>query len=179
MVYRFVLLSDEDDSFSREFEFLESNTLLDFHNSIQEELEFDKSQMASFFLASNKWEKEEEFTLLDMGIGSATMEETLLEDIIINKNQKLLYLFDMFNNRALYIEFTGEDDIVEGREYPVCTNSRGAPPKQITFGKGRVGGGTRSVISDDEDDDDSGIYFDTDNEDMSGFSNIDNIDDYD
>ena len=47
MVYRFVVLTDEDETFVREFEFLDSHTLLDFHNTIQEELEFDKSQIAS------------------------------------------------------------------------------------------------------------------------------------
>jgi len=40
MVYKFVVLSDEDESFVREFEFLDTHTLLDFHNLIQDELEF-------------------------------------------------------------------------------------------------------------------------------------------
>ena len=43
MVYKFVVLSDEDESFVREFEFLDSQTLMDFHNIIQDELEYDKS----------------------------------------------------------------------------------------------------------------------------------------
>ena len=85
MVYKFVVLSDEDESFMREFEFLDSQTLLDFHNIIQEELEFDKSQMASFFMATDNWEKEEEFTLFDMGTGSSSSSSS---DTII-----LLYSF--------------------------------------------------------------------------------------
>ena len=108
MVYKFVVLSDEDESFMREFEFLDSHTLLDFHNMIQDELEFDKSQMASFFMATDNWEKEEEFTLFDMGTGSSTMEDTILDDIIFRKNQKLLYVFDFFNDRGLFVEYTGE-----------------------------------------------------------------------
>ena len=72
MVYRFIVLSDEDEAFIREFEFLETQSLLDFHNSLQEELEFDKSQIASFYMATESWEKEEEFTLFDMGAGSST-----------------------------------------------------------------------------------------------------------
>ncbi|MZP55569.1 MAG: hypothetical protein GT600_08990, partial [Bacteroidales bacterium] len=108
MVYKFVVLSDEDESFVREFEFLDSHTLMDFHNMIQEELEFDKSQMASFYLATDNWEKEEEFTLFDMGTGSSTMEVAVLEEIIFRKNQKLLYVFDFFNDRALFVEYTGE-----------------------------------------------------------------------
>lgn len=134
MVYKFVVLSDEDDSFVREFEFLDSHTLMDFHNLLQEELEFDKSQMASFYLATDNWEKEEEFTLFDMGAGSSTMEDAVLEDIIYRKNQKLLYVFDFFNERALFIEYTGETKEAEGREYPACVNSKGVPPKQVVFG---------------------------------------------
>jgi hypothetical protein len=108
MVYKFVVLSDEDESFVREFEFLDTHTLLDFHNLIQDELEFDKSQLASFFMATDNWEKEEEFTLFDMGTGSSTLEVAVLEDIIFRKNQKLLYVFDFFNERALFVEYTGE-----------------------------------------------------------------------
>lgn len=57
MVYRFVVLSDEDEAFVREFEFLDSHSLLDFHNALQDELEFDRSQIASFFMATESWEK--------------------------------------------------------------------------------------------------------------------------
>ena len=160
MVYKFVVLSDEDESFVREFEFLDSHTLLDFHNAVQDELEIprsardDKSQMASFFMATDNWEKEEEFTLFDMGTGSSTMEVAVLEDIIFRKNQKLLYVFDFFNDRSLFVEYTGESKEIDGREYPSCTNSKGVPPKQVVFG-----GSTRKlynniVVSDDEEDED-------------------------
>jgi hypothetical protein len=154
MVYKFVVLSDEDESFVREFEFLDSHTLLDFHNMIQDELEFDKSQMASFFLAADNWEKEEEFTLFDMGTGSSTMEVAILEDIIFRKNQKLLYVFDFFNERALFVEYTGEAEEVEDVEYPVCTNSKGIPPKQVIFGSSSRKLYNNIVVSDDDDDDD-------------------------
>ena len=93
MVLKFTMLSDEDETFVRDFEFLDTQTLLDFHNIIQSELEFDKSQLASFFTATDNWEKEEEFTLFDMGANSSTMEDTPIDDIIIRKNQKLLYIF--------------------------------------------------------------------------------------
>jgi hypothetical protein len=134
MVYKFVVLSDEDESFIREFEFLDNHTLMDFHLQIQDELEFDKSQMASFYLATDSWEKEEEFTLFDMGTGSSTMDDAILEDVIFRKNQKLLYVFDFFNDRSLFIEYTGEIKEIDGRDYPNCTNSKGVPPKQVVFG---------------------------------------------
>ena len=155
MVYKFVVLSDEDESFVREFEFLDSHTLMDFHNMIQEELEFDKSQMASFYLATDNWEKEEEFTLFDMGAGSSnTMEVAVLEEIIFRKNQKLLYVFDFFNDRALFVEYTGESNEIEGRDYPVCTNSKGVPPKQVVFGASSRKLYNNIIVTDDDDEDD-------------------------
>jgi len=131
MIYKFVLISGEEEAFSREFELDEKNTLLEFHKAIQEELEYDNSQLASFFTASEKWEKEEEFTLFDMGSNTTIMEDVIIDDIIINENQKLLYIFDLFNERALFIECIGEVDLIVGREYPICVQSQGMPPQQI------------------------------------------------
>ena len=154
MVYKFVVLSDEDESFVREFELLDSQTLMDFHNIIQDELEFDKSKMASFYLATDNWEKEEEFTLFDMGTGSSTMEVAVLEDIIFRKNQKLLYVFDFFNDRGLFVEYTGESKEIDGREYPNCTNSKGIPPKQVVFGSSSRKLYNNIVVSDEDEDED-------------------------
>lgn len=182
MVYIFVVLSDEDDTFVREFEFLDSQTLMDFHTLLQEELEFDKSQMASFWLATDNWEKEEEFTLFDMGAGSSTMDDAILEDIIFRKNQRLIYIFDFFNERGLFIEFTGEADEVEGREYPACTNSKGVPPKQVIFGRSARKKYNSLVVDDDEDEDEveiDDLYFDAEDEDtLPGFDSIDSLDDF-
>ena len=177
MVYRFVVLTDEDETFVREFEFLDSHTLLDFHNAIQEELEFDKSQIASFYMATETWEKEEEFTLFDMGAGSSTMENAVLEEVIFRKNQKLLYVFDFFNDRALFVEYVGETKEDENMEYPICTNSKGLPPKQVSFGGVARKKYNNLVVTDDEDDEideeviDDEIFFDS--EDEEGLSEFD------
>jgi hypothetical protein len=185
MVYKFVVLSDEDESFVREFEFLESQTLMDFHNIIQEELEYDKSQMASFYLATDNWEKEEEFTLFDMGTGSSTMETAVLEDIIFRKNQKLLYVFDFFNDRALFVEYTGETKEIDDREYPVCTNSKSVPPKQVVFGSSSRKLYNNIVVSDDDEDEEEEPEVDdlflngADEETLPDFDNIENLNEED
>ncbi len=185
MVYRFIVLTDEDEAFIREFEFLDSQSLLDFHNALQEELEFDKSQIASFYMATDSWEKEEEFTLFDMGVGSSTMENAVLEEVIFRKNQKLVYVFDFFNDRALFVEYVGEVQEDEARDYPACTNSKGLPPKQVTFGGVSRKKYTNIVVADDDDDDvevdedvvDDEIFFEGDDEDsLSDFDSIENID---
>ncbi len=177
MVYRFVVLTDEDEAFVREFEFLESQSLLDFHNALQEELEFDRSQIASFFMATESWEKEEEFTLFDMGAGSSTMENAVLEEVIFRKNQKLLYVFDFFNDRALFVEYVGEAKEAAGMEYPICTISKGLPPKQVSFGGVARKKYNNLIITDDDEDDDDEVVDDEilfDSEDEESLSEFDN-----
>lgn len=184
MVYRFVVLSDEDESFVRELEFLDSQSLLDFHNALQEELEFDRSQIASFFMATESWEKEEEFTLFDMGAGSSTMENAVLEEVIFRKNQKLLYVFDFFNDRALFVEYVGEFKEEDDKDYPVCTNAKGLPPKQVTFGGVARKKYNSLVVTDDDEDEvdvdeevvNDEIFFEgEDEDDLSDFDTSDSL----
>lgn len=170
MIYKFVIISGEEESFSREFELDENNTLLDFHKAIQEELEFDHSQLASFFTATDKWEKEEEFTLFDMGSNTTIMEDIIIDDVIINKNQKLLYIFDLFNERALFIECIGEVDLIVGREYPICVQSQGLPPKQIVLN----GFATADIEVDDLPE---GEMIIDDDDELPEFEDIDDFDD--
>jgi hypothetical protein len=138
--------------------------------------------MASFFMATDNWEKEEEFTLFDMGTGSSTMEVAVLEDIIFRKNQKLLYVFDFFNERSLFVEYTGEVKEIEGREYPSCTNSKGIPPKQVIFGGTARKLYNNIIVSDDDDDDvvepevDDDLFLNGDDEEtLPDFENIENL----
>jgi hypothetical protein len=111
------------------------------------------------------------------------MENAVLEEVIYRKNQKLLYVFDFFNDRALFIEYVGEIKEDEEREYPVCTNSKGLPPKQVTFGGVARKKYNSLVVTDDDDDEvdedvvDDEIFFNgEDEEGLSEFDNIENID---
>ena len=110
MVFRFRMLSDENDNFVRDYEVPYDMTLLDFHNFILRSLEYEEC-MASFFTADERWEKLREFTLMDMDDGSegapAAMESVTLGQIIHNNRDRLIYLFDMFGDRAYFLELTG------------------------------------------------------------------------
>ncbi|HDZ41035.1 MAG TPA: hypothetical protein ENH59_05080 [Bacteroidetes bacterium] len=173
MIFKFVVISSEEESFLREFELDENNTLLDFHNILQEELEYDRSQLASFFTTSKKWEKEEEFTLFEMGANTTPMDEVIIDDIVIEDNQKLLYVFDMFNERTLFIECTGSVKPVEGRKYPVCTRSQGKPPQQVRFSNFTKA----SARIDDEEKESDDDFIDENDPDLSDFESIDDYED--
>jgi len=111
------------------------------------------------------------------------MEVAVLEDIIFRKNQKLLYVFDFFNERSLFVEYTGEVKEIEGREYPSCTNSKGVPPKQVIFGGTSRKLYNNIVVSVDDDDDDVDVEPEVDElflngddeETLPDFENIENL----
>jgi len=175
MIFKFVVISSEEESFLREFELDENNTLLDFHNLLQEELEYDRSQMASFFTTSKKWEKEEEFTLFEMGANTTPMDEVIIDDIVIEENQKLLYVFDLFNERTLFIECVGTVNPVEGRIYPVCTRSQGKPPQQVLFSNFTK---VAARIDEEEEEEESDDEFPEENDpDLSDFENMEDYED--
>lgn len=69
MVFRFRMLSDENDNFVRDYEAMYDMTLLDFHDFILQSLEYEPC-MASFFTADDRWEKQREFTSVEMDDGS-------------------------------------------------------------------------------------------------------------
>lgn len=135
MIYKFRMLSDEDELFLRDFEVDSESTFLTFHKAIQENLGFDPGQLASFFLADEQWNKGMELTLIDMQndtqMAAIPMESVKIKELITTRKERLLYVYDIFTDRSLFIELI---DILEPKpnvNYPVCTASVGDAPIQM------------------------------------------------
>jgi len=135
MIYKFKLTSDEASTFSCEIEIDADNTFLDLHNIINESVGYQKDQMASFFLCDESWEKESEITLVEMDTSSEydnhTMEDSIISDFITEKNQNVLYIFDMFSERGFIVRLK---EIKTGHlEKPSCISKKGNAPEQIVI----------------------------------------------
>lgn len=135
MIYKFRLVSDEVDNFKREISIDADASFLDLRNAICDCVGYDKSQMSSFFLCDNNWEKEREITLEDMGYDSSDvdvdlMEDTLLIDAIEDEGQRLMFVFDYMTDRAFFMELKKIEPL-KGLKDPVCTLSMGNPPAQF------------------------------------------------
>jgi len=136
MIYHFKITSQESKNFHLEVELDGKNTFFDFHSSIQECLGFESHQLASFFISDGTWRKFKEISLLDLGLNGGvylTMQKTKLADLLKSENQQLIYTFDFFNDRSLYIELTGiimETNLKE----PTVTLKQGDAPVQV-FGE--------------------------------------------
>lgn len=165
MVFRFRMLSDENDNFVRDYEVLYDMTLLDFHNFILQSLEYEDC-MASFFTADDRWEKQHEFTIVDMGDGSEDaplpMENVALGQVIHNLRDRLIYLFDIFGDRAFFLELTGAFEAEKGASYPREIFARADAPDQ--YDPSKSGG-----------DDDGSIFGEV----MSDFSDFEGDENYD
>ena len=149
MVFKFRLLSHEIKDFVRDIEIRSNQTFFDFHKAIQDDLNYDSSQIASFFQTNQLWEKEKEFILFDMSDVPnnllISMDRARLRDYIKDPKQRLIYVFDIFNERSLFIELIDTQEESKYSDYPAIVFSKGVPPQQILFGNRDYG----SIIEDD------------------------------
>ncbi|MFA6701939.1 MAG: hypothetical protein WCR12_03985 [Dysgonamonadaceae bacterium] len=134
MVFRFLILSDEVNDFKREIKIDSDNTFLDLYKAIIESVGYSDKELASFFLCDNKWRKAQEITLVEMDTASDedphTMEDCILSDYLEDEKDKLIFEFDVLNERALFMELS---EIIPGKNLkkPVITISEGEPPLQF------------------------------------------------
>lgn len=136
MIYQFRALSDENDRFVRDYQLMYNTTLRDFHAFICDDLAFDPESMASFFLSDRHWDKLREFTLFDMGDDAGeqapqTMDGVTLHQIMDDNGDRLIYTFDIFGDRSLFMEMTGVYKSDENTEYPYILFAEGDAPGQF------------------------------------------------
>ncbi|MBN2165872.1 MAG: hypothetical protein JW717_06300 [Marinilabiliaceae bacterium] len=133
MNYIFKLISNENDDFVMDLAINSTATFLSIHNFIQNELGYDPMQLASFFITDYEWNKEIEITLFDMMDGTTediiTMDKAIISNYISSNKQRMLYVFDMFSERAFFMElFDIKKDITQNIQ---LIQKEGIPPKQI------------------------------------------------
>lgn len=146
-LYRFRLLSEEQEEFLRDYDILASQNFLDFHQLIVETIELKGNELASFFICDRNWRKKKEITLIDMQpqdevqqpneddedekdsrlnkMPTMEMAKVRIKDVIDDPHQRLLYEYDFLNPKTFFIELTKIIN-AEGTEgYPKCVKSVG------------------------------------------------------
>lgn len=135
MIYKFRLLSNENKDFIREVEICSDQTFYDLHKALTKDFQYDDTQIASFYITNQQWEKTHEITLFDMSNGENTeihiMDKTILEKFINDTKQRMLYVFDFFNERAIFIELIEISQKMKDISYPRFTFEKSHPPDQI------------------------------------------------
>lgn len=134
MIFEIRMICGEDDDFIRDYEVPYHTTLLEFDTFICKDLGYDEMHMSSFFASNERWEQEQEFTLMDMGEGGPIpMEKATLGQLLHQNNDRLIYVFDTFSERVMFLELMGAGKGKENTSYPRVSFSQGEPPAQFDF----------------------------------------------
>ena len=140
MIYRFraILDHDQKEDIFRDIEIRKTDTFEDLHNVLTQSFGFDGSEMASFYISNDKWEQGQEIALFDMGQNTDVkmMNETIVEELINDDNNKLIYIYDFLNMWTFLIELGEIVEEAQGTDYPnlmfVCGQVPSeAPEKQF------------------------------------------------
>lgn len=133
MIYKFKIVSDEVSNFFREIEIDSESNFDSLRIAILQSVDFNEDEPTSFFLCDDDWTMREEVTQFDMGASSDQdiwlMADTSLSEMIDEEGEKMMFVFDYLNERALYMELK---EITPGKTLssPVCTRKEGNPPAQ-------------------------------------------------
>lgn len=145
------MLAGDEKAFLRDYEIDSNQNFLDFHKLIQGNLKYDANQITSFFIADENWNKGLELTLIDMendgGPAAIPMDSVRIKDLLKQRKDRLLYVFDIFNDNLFFIELLDFFPPKSSVKYPVCSASVGEPPVVEDFG-----GSNLPIPTDDLDD---------------------------
>lgn len=133
MIFTLTFSSEEADNFRLVFDADSDATFLDLHQAILSAVGYPDDQMTSFFMCNDRWEKEQEVTLVEMGSNfeydNMVMESTPLSELLEEKGQRLIYIFDPMFERCFFGRLT---DIKPGFIQGVKTvKKQGKAPKQL------------------------------------------------
>ena len=154
MQFKIVFICDEVEDFLREITIDADATFLALNTAILDACGYADDQITSFYTCNDEWEQKEQITREDMGIGASDqdiyiMENTVLRDFIHDEGQKLIYVFDPFNDRVFYMKVS---EIITGKSggNAVCSRSKGEAPLQIAAMDASVPTGKGSLVGDDD-----------------------------
>jgi hypothetical protein len=132
--FRVLLEHDAEDTIFRDVEIKSTQNFDDLHEIIVAAFGFDNSQMASFYLSDDDWNKGQEIALFDMNIEGEqsnilVMENTNLNTQVTCVGAHLLYSYDFLNMRNFFIELI-EIKVKEDKDafYPRVVYSQGEVP---------------------------------------------------
>ncbi len=140
-IYKFRLLSTENDEFIRDIEIKANQTFKEFHDIISSCVKMNGNELASFHICDQSWAKNKEITLMDMRFEMETegvdveqenpienlhlMAQSAIRDFMDEPHQRLVYEYDFLDMVTLFIELQSVRKLNDDNTYPRCSNSIG------------------------------------------------------
>jgi len=140
MAYRFEISKPDSTDFRCEIAVDGDQTFQQFHDKIVETLNFDGSQMASFFTLDKMGNRVREIALMEMSAGedegenaTLVMDVTTIREIVNASCIELEYVYDFFANNYLRVEYAGEYIGDSADVLPLCLYCEGNLPRQTEY----------------------------------------------
>lgn len=119
----------------RTIEMRSDQTFETLHHAILRSVGYDTTQLASFYVCNDEWQKKVEITLIDMAADEGdmvpVMSDTPLGAYIEEKGQKVVYEYDFVMMHRFFIEVEKiEEDAKTQKAYPAIIASEGEAPPQ-------------------------------------------------
>lgn len=130
MVYRYRATIPGNKIFVREYEIRGSISLYALHLYLQNDLSFAPDQMVMFRGLDEKGKVRSEYGLFDLGDGS--LDSVKLDDTMAKGEKTLSYVYDIYKDRLLNLEFISNEDDILRRSYPRLVFERGKNPDQFS-----------------------------------------------
>ena len=134
MVYILEVSSPDTPNFRRIIHIDANHTFEDLHQIIQNSCDLDQSQLASFYVNDGKGKNLKEIGALDSAEATPktpSIQKTKLKDYINNEiGQKLIYVYDFFNELYFYIELKEKIMKTDLKE-PFVAYENGKAPAEV------------------------------------------------
>lgn len=135
MLLRLKVRSDTAEDFILHIDADAENTFYQLHEVLQETCRFDPSRLSTFFSADEEWDKEKEIKMFPGSsapvnpFNGMIMRNTKLGRFLVDIEDKLLYTFDIKDDKSLYIELfeKAEQEMLKA---PVVRLHKGEAPEQ-------------------------------------------------
>ena len=133
MVFRFRIISDKVENFVLYIDADSESTFFELHEAIQFACKFDSFELSTFFLADEEWDRGLEIRMFKdrrtVEPAAPLMKNTRLRDFLKEKEDKLVYLYDIISQKSLYIELN--ELIMENKlNMPIVNFSKGSTSAQ-------------------------------------------------
>ncbi|MFK5878604.1 MAG: hypothetical protein QM478_03805 [Flavobacteriaceae bacterium] len=103
MNFRIRVILDVKKDVIRDIEIHDSENLETLHKEIANSFGFNGQEMASFYRTDTDWNQGEEIPLFDMG-DSISMQTCILQDTLLKKGDKLIYVYDFMAMWTFFVE---------------------------------------------------------------------------
>lgn len=106
-----VVLDWEEEDVLRDLLLPDHLKLDELHTAILQSFQLSPGEMASFYRSNESWEQGEEIPLMPFDPEQLSMKDLALNELLIAKEDRMLYVYDFLEMWTFFIECLAIDDI--------------------------------------------------------------------